>query len=176
MSSPYGDEPSKDVAGHATQLLKSSLDVDGMSWYAFGDIVVDRIIGTHRASYVNVFFRGLPPDRERVIDVLGIEAVPLRLTDQPPTAITNLDRFIINPEGTLQDLYGERISIPSEVHAMEFEIGARDLIRLWHLHLQYPELSWEERLWTRIKSDFDHLQLFADRSPELKLMLTDFDL
>lgn len=113
-------------------------------WYVYGDAVLDRLLGTNRAREISVYSDTLMLSPSEVRTVLGVgPKPPVYITNDPPTPITNLDRYALLPTGEITELGSETQGpppLPLRLYIQLSDWRRNDVVRLTQLMRDYPEI------------------------------------
>lgn len=145
-------------------------------WYAYGDIVLDRLLGVHRAADVAVFFEGQPPAPDMVRESLNLgPETSVSISDCAPRIICSLDMLVLSSNGDLCNVselvpLGDAETLPA-FSLVEYNLSAEDLVRLGRWRRRYPELKFGTLLTARLNADVAHLEQLSAKFPDLRLLL-----
>ena len=150
-----------------------------MSWLAFGDFVIDRLLGCSRADRLSIHFDREKPSRNLVYESLGLEKpLPIDYTIELPRVLYDLDRLAIDASRQITDILTGAVvppGLPLRARLSTFDLSAEDILRLWRVRSTYPEILFDSLLVDRLEADMAHLRSLRDQFCELALTFMRYD-
>ena len=146
-------------------------DVLDASWYAYGELVLDRLLGVARSEVASISSGSYPiPTPSLVRAKLGIAPhLSIEITNLPPRRVCTLDEIVWLESGELYDMgifdvYETRDLI---LELTTYEVCAEDILRLDRLLKGYPEIIAPAPIVEFLESGVRHLESLRSLSPEL---------
>jgi hypothetical protein len=149
-------------------------------WYVFGDAVIDRILGTSRAAEISVYSDVLPLSPGEVRRALGIPLTPpVFITNDPPVPVTNLDCYVLYPNGDIREPGSDTIEppqLPLRLRIQSSQLAPSDVMRLDRVIRSYPEVMVDESEVKKVRERMEDLMSRLHESPEFAACLYHDDL
>jgi hypothetical protein len=143
-------------------------------WFAYGDLVVDRLLGSCRSETAQIYCAEAEPPRPASVRLaLGVPRdLPVVITDVPPRAICTLDRIHLQADGELVDVTGCPLAPDGlAIELTTYDLLAEDILRLDRLHKVYPEIRFEPALLVFLASAVSHLRSLEPSFEDLGLLI-----
>lgn len=144
-------------------------------WYAYGSIVIERVLGVERCRDVSIYFRGAKPSHSEVLSRLGLgEDTVFSFSPELGPAVCNFDLWSLWPDNTLKvrpEGYTDDpvvASPPNQLKLLQYDLTAADLFRLADVMRSYPELRVAPPLRARLLADTRYFQSVVREFPELQ--------
>jgi hypothetical protein len=148
-------------------------------WYAFGEVVLDRILGLSRAEAASIYFRTRPPLVKEVRRQLGLPPyLTIEMTNDTPRMVATIDQYVILKTNRLYNITSATYDVPESCNQLvltTYDLSVQDILRLHRLIRGYPELASEPKLVERLEADLAHLTILRQRFPELDLLFIQYE-
>jgi hypothetical protein len=142
------------------------------NWYIYGEYVIDKILGTARSEVVNVYSPLPPLSPEIVRRSLHVpRTLTIEITTTEPRSICTLDEIVLLPGGELYER-GTNSTYTGDNLILElvgYDLTADDILRLYRLYLDFPEIEFEPALTAYLHASFTFLQSLRHRFEGLEL-------
>ena len=140
-------------------------------WFAFGDYVLDRLLGVARCDEVKIFVSDISSSSlQECRTALALhDQQSVAMTTERPRVRTSLDNLGVDEERRVVDLQTFReITLGSfTFELLTYELTAHDIIELYHILKRYPEFMTDRQLASRLVADMAHLRAISTRFPDL---------
>jgi len=143
------------------------------SWYVYGEFVIDQILDTRRAETVNVYAPAAPPSPRTVRMSLNIpRSLTIEITTIKPQAVCTLDEIVLMPNGELYDLgtHSGHVGNSLVLEVLTYNLSADDVLRLYRLYLDFPEIEFKPALIAYLEASFTYLQSLRQCYEDLELL------
>lgn len=143
------------------------------NWYGYGEFVIDKILGTRRAETVNVYAPATPPSPEIVRTNLRVpRPLTIEITTIKPCVVCTLDEIVLMPNGQLYDLRTRSVYVDRRLvlELVTYNLSADDILKLYRLYLDFPEIDFKPPLVAYLKVSFTHLQSLRRHFDDLELL------
>jgi hypothetical protein len=152
-------------------------------WFAYGDLVIDRILGVSRVKGISVYYSELTckPSKAELAEALAISLeTPIYFTNVIPPIVFDYQRYALVGEHDFIDRLSnspcDRPAPPPSANLLTYELSAADILGLWATRQRYVELYVPDGFLRRIIADVRHLAAIRDSFPELALIFEANDL
>jgi hypothetical protein len=151
-------------------------------WFAYGDVVVDRLVGRRRCEVARIHCATASPPHPALARLaFGIpDDVMVAVTDVPPRTICTLDEIVLLASGELVDRVDRTVCAlrPDElaIELTTYDLLAEDILRLDRWHKVYPEIRFGPALADFLASALAHLDALAPSFDTLGLLIASYAL
>ena len=149
------------------------------SWYAHGELVLDRLLGVARSEVASITSTSYPiPTPSLVRSKLCLAPhLSIEITNRPSRCVCTLDEIVWLESGELYDMgkcdvYRAR---DLTLELTTYEVGAEDILRLDRLLRGYPEIITPAQLVEFLASGVRHLESLRKRFPELESLFVRYE-
>ncbi len=141
-------------------------------WYAYGEIVVDRLIGVDRCEVASVACPETPIPAPRLVrSKLRLPPhLSIEITNTRPRRVCTLDDTVWFGDRNLYDIRSGSVYLPHELmlELTTYDLIAEDILRLHRLLNGYPEIEASALLVDFLGSGVAHLETLRSRFPEVE--------
>lgn len=119
-----------------------------MTWYAYGEFVLDQLLQVDRCDEVLVYVTAGDPEWREIRQTLGLrDDQRLSGTTVAPRMVVSLDCLVVGPDGSVRDVESGMavVALPS-VDLIDGVLEPVDALRLARWQTRYPELDIPESL------------------------------
>lgn len=181
LQAPTGSSPHPPRVGlnAVTTSGPNPPSIPGVTWYIYGDFVLDMISNTRRSEYLNVATYDPELDTDTVRDALSApKALSVIIRAAPHPVTYSSDAWVLTPDRGLYDIRsGEPVRVPWPAHVTPLtpDLDVRALLRLRYLLTGYPELQVDAPLLNKLHADVAFLDSVRTTYPEVATAFLEYE-